>query len=36
LPLYEKYADLYIDTNGLKVEEVAKIVFEKILKNATI
>jgi len=36
LPLYKKYADLYIDTNGLMVNEVAEIVFEKILKDATI
>lgn len=36
LPLYEKYADLYIDTNGLKVKEVAEIIFEKIFKSATI
>ena len=35
-PLYEKYADLYIDTNGLNVKEVMEIVFEKIQKGATI
>jgi shikimate kinase len=36
LPLYNGYADQYIDTNGLNVEQVAEIVFEKILKSATI
>lgn len=36
MPLYKKYADLYIDTNGLTLKEVAEIVFEKIFKNATI
>jgi len=36
LPLYKKYADLYIDTNGLSVDEVVETIFEKILKSATI
>ena len=36
LPLYKKYADLYVDTNNISVEEVARIIFEKILKDATI
>ena len=36
LPLYKKYSDLYIDTNGLTVDQVAEIVFEKITKGATI
>ena len=29
-PLYQKYADLYIDTNGLSKEEVAEEVLKKI------
>jgi len=36
VPLYEKYADLCIDTNGLKVNEVVEKVFEIISKDATI
>ena len=36
LPLYEKYSDLYVDTNGLTIDQVAEIVFEKLTKGATI
>lgn len=35
LPLYQKYADLYIDTNNLKEEEVVEEVLKKI-KNVII
>lgn len=34
MPLYKKYADIYVDTNGLSIEEVAKIIFEKLFKDS--